>query len=214
GPPPCPAPPPPLLPLSARQQGGFGNKLRLLVYTPFQQGRLLFTLEGQTVVDYHTVTFTDATEAYHVIEIPLRDRHRPHFYLRGRFVHAESPLPVRQPQRRERTDRERDAEDDGGPRYCRVEVRPAKEVAMEETLAVRMTTDRQQYRPGDAVRVDFRVSERDGKPRAAELSLGAVDESVYTFGEARVEELARLFADPHPAQMFREKAWRHAAGDR
>src|SRR5439155_21629240 len=83
-----------------------------------------------------------------------------------------------------------------------------------ETLKVDVTTDRREYKPGDAVDVEVRVTGRDGKPREAEASLAAVDEGVYSFGEDRAFGLARQFADPHPAQRYARKTWRSSQGNR
>ena len=58
------------------------------------------------------------------------------------------------------------------------------------------------------------MTDLQGKPRVAEVSLGAVDESVYTFGEDRLANLAGFFGDPHAPQRFMPKAWRSSHGDR
>src|SRR5262249_55066282 len=59
-----------------------------------------------------------------------------------------------------------------------------------------------------------RVSDLQGKPRAAEVSLAAVDDSVFAFGEDNLASLADVFGDPHPTQRFRRKAWRGSLGSR
>jgi uncharacterized protein YfaS (alpha-2-macroglobulin family) len=58
------------------------------------------------------------------------------------------------------------------------------------------------------------VTDLEGKPRPAEVCLRAVDESVYTFGEDRSGDLARLFSDPHPSRRYFRKTWRCSTGNR
>src|SRR5262249_29406070 len=93
-----------------------GERLRLLVYAPYRQARLLFTIEGRTVVDYHLVT-TAGPEAYHVVEVPIRERYLPNFYLQGRMVAASGPLAAKEEAPIRETKRARDEED---PRWCRI----------------------------------------------------------------------------------------------
>ncbi len=84
----------------------------------------------------------------------------------------------------------------------------------DETLRVELKTDRPAYKPGEKVDVRVKVTDRAGKPAVAEVSLAAVDASVYSFGEDRLSSLAGLFDDPHPAQRFYAKAWRSSTGNR
>ena len=62
--------------------------------------------------------------------------------------------------------------------------------------------------------VEMKATDQKGKPVEAELSLGAVDESVYAFGEDRIAGLSGLFSNPHPPRRFYRKAWRVSRGFR
>lgn len=46
-------------------------------------------------------------------------------------------------------------------------------------LKIELATDAAKYKPGATVQVSVKTSDRDGKPVAASLSLGCVDESIY-----------------------------------
>jgi len=201
-----------LLVLFDRQHAKVGEMLRLLVYAPYRQARLLFTIEGRTVVDYHLVT-TAGQQGYHVVEIPIRERYLPNFYLQGRMLSASGALKDEVDYRREKPMEYRD-EVDEDPRWCRIDVLDPGRHPGEERLKVDVRPGRDEYRPGDKVEVEVRVSDLQGRPRQAELSLGVVDESVYTFGEDRVAGLARIFSDPHPEQRFASKSWRSSLGQR
>jgi uncharacterized protein YfaS (alpha-2-macroglobulin family) len=62
------------------------------------------------------------------------------------------------------------------------------------------------------VSVRLKVTDGAGRPRAAEVCLSAVDESIYSFGEDRAGLLPGFFSDPHPRQHFARKSWRSSLG--
>jgi hypothetical protein len=207
-----------LFALFDRHEARVGAPLRVLVYAPFDRARLLFTCEGHSVRDYHAATVDGSASHYHVIELPVRPRHLPHFYLGGHVLHGtggKRPEFIERHRLKQSERLLREDEDDGtDPAWCRVEVADPRRPANDERLTVDLTTDRAEYRPGDTVKVALKVRTLDGQPADAEISLGAVDESVYTFGEDRVPALARLFTDPHPAELLRPKTWRSVVGRR
>src|SRR5262249_27837254 len=100
------------------------------------------------------------------------------------------------------------------PRPYRVDVTDPKSLPGGEKLRVDIRVDRPDHRPGEPVDVTIRVTDAEGKPAAAEVSLGAVDASVYSFGEERLGGLAAMFDDPHPASRFYGKSWRSSVGSR
>ena len=206
-----------VLALFDRHHARVGDKLRLLVYVPYDGARLLFTYEGWTVVDYAIVeTGARVGCRYHVVELPIRKRHLPNVYLRGRIVSGTGLVgerelePARELKAIERP--EEYAGDD--PKWCRIDVIDPAATPGREKLKVTVEADRAEHRPGDEVKAVVRVAGVDGKPRVAEVSLAAVDESVYAFGEDAVGRLAGAFDAPYPPRRYVPKAWRSARGDR
>lgn len=207
-----------LLALFDRHHAAVGDKFRVLVYAPYKHARLLFTIEGRTVVDYF-ITDTPASDShYHVIEIPVKKRYLPNFYLQGRILAGQKgdeldpkKIADRALAKQRMSDFDDDSED---PRWCRVDVLDPTHVPGEEQLKVRIETDRKEYRPGGKVDVRIQIADMQDRPRTAEVSLSAVDESVFTFGEDRVEALAQLFSDPHPPQRYLPKKWRGSIGNK
>lgn len=65
-------------------------------------------------------------------------------------------------------------------------VRAAQEVAIE------ITTDKPQYRPGERANLKFRLTDRQGQPLPGAISLSAVDESVFGITAARQAPSAAL----------------------
>ena len=51
-------------------------------------------------------------------------------------------------------------------------------------LKVAMTSGKQVHRPGQDAKLDFRVTDADGKPQAAAISLAGVDEAVFSLQQA------------------------------
>jgi hypothetical protein len=206
-----------LLALFDRQHVRVGDRLRVLVYSPYQRARLLFTIEGRTIVDY-VVAWTPAADGcYHVIEIPIKERYLPNFYLQGRILYGqrgEHELVKEAVSHAKEARAQRDSDESQDPRWCRIDVLDPNRKPGEEKLRVEVEPRLKEYRPGETVHVQLRVTDRDGKPRMAEVSLAAVDESVFTFGEDNVGSLARFFGDGLVPQRFMPKAWRSSQGDR
>jgi hypothetical protein len=206
-----------LLALLDRQRGKLGENLRLLVYTPGNEARILLTVEGRTIRDYTIFRVKSTTSRYHVLEIPLRERHLPHFYLQGRIVwlHRDEKRTVINYVPLERLGKSLERTGDGeDPRWCRIDVQAPPRLPHGETLRVEINPDKAEYAPGSTVTVEMKATNTKGKPVEAELSLAAVDESVHAFDEDRVGGLAALFGETHLPQPYYRKSWRVSRGFR
>lgn len=193
-----------------------GGVLRVLLYTPtHRKARVLLTLEGRTVADYRIVATgrKDPNSSFTVVELPITPRCLPNFYLRGRTLYSPGRRARQLAARKERRDRAieleplRQADATEDPRWCRIDVLDPRHVD-HERLKVAIQTDRKQYRPGQKVDVTMRVTDMAGKPRQAEVSLGAVDEGIYTFGTGNLSPLAGAFTQIAPPRRYRRKKWR------
>jgi len=197
-----------------RQSLDVGEKLRLLVYVPHTQTRLLFTMEGRTILDYAIVDAKAEAGAYRVIELPMKERYFPNFYLQGRLITNEvGSLEVEEKLQKLRVMEAEEDDGDADPQWCRINLRRANGKGDTAGLDVRVTTDREVYRPGDSVSAMVKVMDRAGKPMAAEVSLAAVDESVFAFGEDGLGGLPAFFGTPHEASRFQPKVWRTSIGN-
>lgn len=204
-----------ILALFDRQQAQVGNRVRMLIHVPYRKAHVLFTLESYTILDYHRTEIADGP--YAVIELPITRRHLPNVYVQARIITGESRTPEREPGRegKQQARKLREEWDDSeDPHWCRIDVTDPARPRGEERLRVQVEPERTDYRPGDEVGVRVRVTDLAGKPQAAEVSLAAVDDSVFAFGEDRLDELAGVLGDPHPPQRFLRKAWRSSLGSR
>jgi hypothetical protein len=199
-----------------RQNAKVGDKLRLLVYVPYEKARLLFTIEGRTILDYAVVRSQANAGPYQVVEIPIKDRYFPNVYIQGRILPGAID-PSKGEKKQDAKDKLLDRPDDDDmrdPRWCRVDVsKPAGKIDG-APLNVQIETDQATYRPGGDVRATIKVTDAVGRPQAAELSFAAVDESVYAFGEDGLDRLPGFFRMPHETRRFQAKAWRTSLGSR
>jgi uncharacterized protein YfaS (alpha-2-macroglobulin family) len=203
-----------LFALFDRQSLKVGDKLRLLVYVPHKNAKLLFTIEGRTVLDYITMWSKDA--GYQIVEIPIKERYFPNVYVQGRIL-TQDGQRVNEADKagtQEKRLLEREDEEAADPHWCRIDVARAKGAPDAPTLNVQVETDRVNYRPGDSVRASIKVTDQAGRPQAAELSLAAIDESVFAFGEDNLDALPGFFRMPYEARRFQPKVWRSSVGSR
>lgn len=63
-------------------------------------------------------------------------------------------------------------------------------------LNVKVTSDKEVYKPGDTARYTIKTTDIDGKPRSAEVSLGVVDESIYAIVEDQTPDLREYYYGP------------------
>lgn len=66
--------------------------------------------------------------------------------------------------------------------------------ASQEELSVKITPDRDSYRPGDTAKISVRVKNVQGTPRAAEVCLGVVDEALFDIQEQELHLRENLYA--------------------
>lgn len=197
-----------LLALFDKYHAHVGGSLAVLIYAP-NAGKILFTIEGETVADYVLADIPKG-ESYQVIEIPIKERYLPNFYLQGRIAgrgqaRVEEELELLRKERLAKNIESGNSED---PQWCRIDVVDPARKSGGEKLKVAVQTDKPQYKPGETVAVTMHVTDLAGKPSAAELSLAAVDESVFSFGEDYLGSLAALFTSAHPPRSYYRKTWR------
>ncbi len=205
-----------------RHTAAVNGKLRLLVYLPRPGAKVLFTFEGRTILDYHVWQSDAKAGRYQVVDLPIKERFYPNVYVQGRVLPGGVPAIRTLENLRERMKMQEQArkllESDGDDaidsRWCRVDVTNPTNALADPELRVTIDTDRTAYRPGDAVRARVAVTDAAGKPASAEVSLAAVDESVFAFGEDNLDALASIFSAPSEPRRFLPKPWRVSLGNR
>jgi uncharacterized protein YfaS (alpha-2-macroglobulin family)/tetratricopeptide (TPR) repeat protein len=126
-----------------------GQTAAVMLSVPTNDRWVLFSVEGD---DLHSCRLVHVPGTVKLIELPIADEHIPNVYLNALMV-SDARLFA---------DREE------------VVVPP-----VEHFLEVEVTADREAYEPRDEGTLTVTTRDVDGKPVAAEVSLGLVDESVY-----------------------------------
>ena len=110
-----------------------------------------------------------------VVDVPLADGDAPNVYLAASAVRA-------------------------GVHRARAVSIPVR--ALDRRLVIEIRTDHESYRPGDIARVDLEVRDGHGRPTAAEVSLGVVDEAIYGISEELAPDIVRFFHGARPNRVM------------
>ena len=126
-----------------------GQKAPVMISAPVSNRWVLFSVEAENLLSYQLVHLDGTVK---LLEIPIEEKHEPNIFLSAAMVN-ERQLFTDQKQ---------------------IIVPPDKHF-----LNVEVSADQSQYQPREDGTLTVTTKDRDGKPVAAEVSLGLVDESVY-----------------------------------
>ncbi|HJV48329.1 MAG TPA: MG2 domain-containing protein [Geothrix sp.] len=74
---------------------------------------------------------------------------------------------------------------------------PLRVPKKDRRLTVAVSTDKERYQPGQPMKVSVAVTDSNGKPSAADLSVGVVDEAIYALSQELHPDPVRFF---HPTR--------------
>ncbi|HEY6329818.1 MAG TPA: alpha-2-macroglobulin family protein, partial [Blastocatellia bacterium] len=126
-----------------------GRTAPVMLVAPASDRYVLFSVEGGNLFNYQLVHMTGNVK---LIELPVEDSYAPNIFLSANMVS------------------DRRFYDD------------TKQVIVPPTnhfLGVNVKCDRQEYQPGDEGTIDVTTVDNNGKPIAAEVALGLVDDAVH-----------------------------------
>jgi uncharacterized protein YfaS (alpha-2-macroglobulin family) len=140
-----------------------GETAKILIKSPYQEATALVTYERDLILHSYTTKLVGSAP---VIEVPLTDEHLPNLYvsvmlLRGRVA-----------------DEAADPEEDTGKPAFKIGYIDLPVAPDSQRLKVEVATDKPKYGPGEEAVVKLKVSDAQGKPVKAELSLTAADVGV------------------------------------
>src|SRR5215213_4560100 len=125
-----------------------GQIAPVMISVPVPDRYVLFSIEGEDLFSYQVVHVTGNTK---LIEVPIEERHFPNIYLSAlMIINAGAYSDTKQ-----------------------VVVPP-----VERFLQVAVKADREQYQPREEGTLAISAKDAQGRPVAAEIALGLVDESV------------------------------------
>lgn len=161
---------------SNKQTYQVGETARVLIKSPFPEADALVTVERAGVYRSQRIHVRGPTPT---IDVPISEDLRPNAYVavhlvRARKVNEKTAL--------------------GAPfrvGYTELRIDPEG-----RRLAVSVRPDKSDFTPGAEVSVDVEVKDRAGKPRAAEVTLYAVDEGVLSLIGYKVPDPIPVFTAP------------------
>jgi len=142
-----------------------GQKARVLLQTDMPGGSALVTLQTDRILWQKIVPLEAGST---VVETPIVREYAPNVYVSAAYVRDKKFL---QADRRLRVARE--------DRRLKIEVTPEKAA----------------YRPGETARVVVKTTDADGKPVAAEVSVGTVDAGIYDVAKDDTDLYASLYPE-------------------
>lgn len=126
-----------------------GQTAPVMLHVPTNDRYVLFSIEADNLYSYQLVHMTGTVK---LLEIPIEEKHVPNIFLNALMVSDRQIF----------TDTKQ------------VIVPPVKNF-----LNVEVKSDREQYQPREDGTLTITARDSEGKPVAAEIALGMVDESVY-----------------------------------
>jgi hypothetical protein len=162
-----------------------GETARILVQSPWERATALVTTEREGIRTHRRISITSTQDA---IDVPITEADVPNVYvsvllLKGRT--ADDPA---------------DDSDPGRPAFRLGYTELAVDDASKR-LRVTVTADRQEYRPRQDARVEVAVSDADGRARAGEVTLWAVDYGLLSLTDYRTPDVARAIYARKPLQV-------------
>lgn len=145
-----------------------GETARLMLSGPVngsEGAQAVVTIEGTTIYNHKVVPLTSTAQ---LIEIPIEEKYAPNIFVTVVLVTKKHQFYAQ---------------------YKMIKVSPANNF-----LNVQVSTDKKRYQPGETVKYTIKAQKADGTPASGtELSLGVVDESIYSIRPEYAQDIRKFF---------------------
>lgn len=145
-----------------------GDTARLMFSGPVngsEGAQAIVTVEGTTIYKRHVVELTSTAQ---LIEIPIEEKYAPNVYVNAVLVTKKHQFYTQNKM---------------------IKVSPENNF-----LTVQVATDKPRYQPGETVVYTIKAQKADHTPAAnTELSLGVVDESIYSIRPEYAQDIRKFF---------------------
>ncbi|HEU4941054.1 MAG TPA: alpha-2-macroglobulin family protein, partial [Candidatus Eisenbacteria bacterium] len=145
-----------------------GDTARILVNTDARNAQVLATVEGKEIEAVQVVTLAGSTG---LVSVPVRAEYAPNVFV---SVSVRRGAEVRS-------------------RTLELSV-----VGPKHDLAIHLETDRPEYRPGDEAHIRVETRDGAGRPAPAEVSVGVVDEAIYSLRADDTADPSDVFYGKRP----------------
>lgn len=142
-----------------------GDTARLIVNVDQPSACALFSIEGERLSELRQVSLAKKTT---VLSVPITRQHIPNIYVAVCYVAGKEFVS---------------------------ETKPLRVSPPHKSVRVAISSDKPRYLPGDQATFEVTTTDSVGKPVAAEVSLGVVDESIYAIREEPGPDILRFFYD-------------------
>ncbi|MBI3269937.1 MAG: hypothetical protein HYZ53_13000 [Planctomycetes bacterium] len=140
-----------------------GETARVLALFPFAAPQPLVTVEGDRLLSWSVLALAGNAR---VLEIPIRGEHAPNAFVSVSCVHANEFLSA---------------------------TRSILVPPREKLLQVDVSGPQEVFRPREEAEFAVRVRDAEGRPVAAEVAVGLVDEALYAVSRERAVPMATFF---------------------
>jgi uncharacterized protein YfaS (alpha-2-macroglobulin family) len=166
-----------------------GQTARILIKSPWERATALMTIEREGVRQYRRFILTSTQQT---IEVPLTANDIPNVFVSVLLVRGRTS-----------TDPGTDGSDPGKPafRLGYTELYVADDT---KRLEVKVSADREEYRPANTAKVSVEVSDSKGKATASEVTLWAVDRGVLALTEYAAPDVASAIYVKKALQVMNE----------
>ncbi len=149
-----------------------GERARILVKSPWEESRGILTIERSGIIEYFPVSLTGSNQ---VVEIPIKKEYIPTIYVSILIIKGRT------------SEKLEEGVDVGKPTfrigYTKLDVLPD-----EVYLKLELSTEKEEFRPRERVKVNVQVRDFEGKGKKAELTLYAVDYGVLSLTGYKVPD--------------------------
>ncbi len=178
-----------------------GDIARILVKSPYSKSRALITVEREGVID-RWLTTLDGGAAF--VKVPIKENYLPNIYVGVMLVQGRSG-----------TDQ---FEKESGGDLAKPEAKFGYAQLMVDPkgrrLAVRIKSNKADYRPGQNVDAFLTLTDETGKPVAGEATVFAVDEGVLALTAYATPDPFSQFYGPRPLSVDTVDSRLHIIGQR
>ncbi len=154
-----------------------GELARVLVKSPWEESKGIVCIEREGIMEYFPITLKGSNQ---VLQIPIKKDYIPTIYVSVLLIKGRT------------SEKLKEGVDVGKPTfrlgYAKLNVLPE-----ELYLKVELNTEKEEFRPREKVKVQVKVSDREGKGKKAEVTLYAVDFGVLSLTGYKVPDLITYF---------------------
>lgn len=180
-----------------------GDTAKLFVKSPWENAQALITVEREGIMDRFVRKIESGASA---IEIPIKENYIPNAYVSVILVQGRTAEPKCNKEKTECSDL---GKPQGRFGYAHFSVQPENRV-----LKTVITSDKEEYRPGDTVKVTIKTSDENGNPVSAEAAISVADEGVLSLTSWKTPDIFSSFYGSRPLSVKTADNRLHIIGQR